>query len=180
MLFGFLFLRDLAARDPHPARMRRAYLDITGCLPTALEMFKSDCGRYPTTEEGLNVLITAPTNGSLTNWQGPYLDPASSSLEDPWGHEYVYRFPAVHGTSAYDISSPGHSIPATMSLAKLIERNRDWLLFIPFLFLVGMIAQLTSANIRAVARENQWVDWLWFAMALIAFSEVLLFSRFSG
>jgi hypothetical protein len=63
--------------------MRRAYYDINGGLKTALGMFDVDCGRYPTDEEGLKALISAPADGSLTNWRGPYFD-SSTLPEDPW------------------------------------------------------------------------------------------------
>ncbi|MCB1886639.1 MAG: type II secretion system major pseudopilin GspG [Rhodocyclaceae bacterium] len=56
----------------------------------ALELYKLDVGRFPTTEEGLSALVAQPsgTNG----WNGPYLK-SSGVPKDPWGRDYRYRFP---------------------------------------------------------------------------------------
>lgn len=59
----------------------------------ALDTFRLDVGRYPTTEEGLNALLTMPP--SAPRWNGPYLRRAIP--KDPWGHAYQYRSP---GTSS--------------------------------------------------------------------------------
>jgi general secretion pathway protein G len=55
-------------------------------LKTALDTMRLDLGRYPTQEEGLAALVTAPSGA--TNWQGPYLD--SAVPNDPWGRPYLY------------------------------------------------------------------------------------------
>ena len=68
---------------------------------SALDQFKLDMGRYPTNEEGLQSLRVRPSNG--TNWDGPYLKKDISP--DPWGHQYVYRFPGMHGD--FDVLSFG-------------------------------------------------------------------------
>lgn len=71
-------------------------------IGSALELYKLDTGRYPTTQEGLNALLAAP--GGASNWNGPYLkDP--KSLKDPWSRDFVYRSPAERG--GYDIVSLG-------------------------------------------------------------------------
>jgi general secretion pathway protein G len=73
-------------------------------LKTALGMFELDNGRYPTTEEGLNALVTNP--GNLTSWKaGGYLPDGKVPL-DPWGTAYVYRFPGTNGAE-YDLLSCG-------------------------------------------------------------------------
>jgi len=61
-----------------------------------------EIGRYPTTQEGLQALITAPAG--VTNWNGPYWKKAQIP-KDPWGNEYKYAMPGQHG--AYDIISYG-------------------------------------------------------------------------
>ncbi|MFM7275337.1 MAG: type II secretion system major pseudopilin GspG [Gammaproteobacteria bacterium] len=58
-------------------------------LKTALQTFRLDIGRYPSTEEGLTVLSTRPQGGELAAWAGPYLEEALPV--DPWGNPYVYR-----------------------------------------------------------------------------------------
>ena len=62
-------------------------------LEGALGLFRFDVGRYPTTAEGLQVLIA--TSG-VQNWSGPYLDKRSLP-KDPWGREYQYRAPGQFG-----------------------------------------------------------------------------------
>ena len=63
-------------------------------VATALELFRLDAGRYPTPEEGLQALVTAPP--SVTAWNGPYL-PQSSALVDPWARPYRFIAPGKHG-----------------------------------------------------------------------------------
>jgi general secretion pathway protein G len=68
----------------------------------SLDTFRLDVGRYPTTEEGLNALMTAPPT-AIAKWNGPYLKKGVPA--DPWGHAYQYRAP---GTKAeYEIVSLG-------------------------------------------------------------------------
>ena len=70
-------------------------------LATALDLYKIDVGRYPTGEEGLKALLTAPP--ALIMWAGPYLKSKNASLIDPWNHPYIYRIPGDHGE--YDLFS---------------------------------------------------------------------------
>ena len=68
----------------------------------SLDTYRLDVGRYPTTEEGMAALITAPPTAGA-KWNGPYLKKSVPS--DPWGHPYQYRAP---GTKAeYEILSTG-------------------------------------------------------------------------
>lgn len=59
----------------------------------ALSVYRLDVGRFPSTEEGLASLITAPADAG--KWNGPYLD--KSLPDDPWGRPYVYRAPGAQG-----------------------------------------------------------------------------------
>ena len=72
----------------------------------ALSEFKVDCSRFPTTDEGLNVLVRRPSGDLGTNWHGPYLDKDSIPL-DPWQRPFVYRCPGIHNTNGYDLYSGG-------------------------------------------------------------------------
>lgn len=63
-------------------------------IVAALNLFRLDAGRYPTAEEGLEVLVKAPPSVPL--WNGPYL-PDQSALNDPWGRPYQIRVPGQHG-----------------------------------------------------------------------------------
>ncbi len=67
-----------------------------------LELFKLDVGRYPTTQEGLGALLTAPSG--LANWNGPYIRDAKL-LKDPWSNDFIYRSPGEKGP--FDILSLG-------------------------------------------------------------------------
>lgn len=70
-------------------------------LGKALDTYRLDTGHYPTTEQGLNALVTRPANEP--KWEGPYLEKAVPP--DPWGRAYVYKNPGEHGD--YDLLSLG-------------------------------------------------------------------------
>ena len=59
----------------------------------ALDTYRLDVGRYPTTEQGLNALLVRPQNEQ--KWNGPYL--AKAVPLDPWGKPYNYKSPGEHG-----------------------------------------------------------------------------------
>ena len=71
-------------------------------LGKALDQFRLDVGRYPTSEEGLAALNERP--GADTRCSGPYLK--KGVPPDPWGTPYVYRAPGDHGE--YDLLSLGN------------------------------------------------------------------------
>ncbi len=72
-------------------------------LASAIQRFNLNLDRFPTTEEGLKVLLTAPT-GEENKWRGPYVDKIPI---DPWGNPFQYRAPGVHQTATFDIWSRG-------------------------------------------------------------------------
>ncbi|MDA8106091.1 MAG: type II secretion system major pseudopilin GspG [Nitrospiraceae bacterium] len=69
-------------------------------LGSALDAFRLDVGRYPTTAEGLAALDTNP---GIEGWNGPYLKKALPN--DPWKRPYQYQCPGTHGE--YDLLSYG-------------------------------------------------------------------------
>jgi len=74
----------------------------------ALEAFKLDCLRYPTTDEGLTALLEKPEDETIeTKWKGPYGGLAADDMKDNWGRDLVYASPGEHNESRYDLSSPG-------------------------------------------------------------------------
>ncbi len=83
------------------AKQKAAKLEIEQIGQT-LDLFKLEVGRYPTTQEGLQALITAPAG--VSNWNGPYWK-KNTLPKDPWTNEYKYASPGQHG--AYDIWSYG-------------------------------------------------------------------------
>lgn len=71
-------------------------------LSTAIDLFRLDTGRLPTSGESLAVLRHKPP--SLDEWNGPYVT-QEASLTDPWGEKYVYKSPGDHGE--FDLFSLG-------------------------------------------------------------------------
>ncbi len=69
----------------------------------AIQEIKNDIKRFPTQEEGLNLLLKNPA--SEPSWKGPYLNKPLPN--DPWGNEYKYFYPSRHGTKAFDLYSFG-------------------------------------------------------------------------
>lgn len=84
------------------ARKAAAATDIAN-MGVALDAFEVDCGRYPTTEEGLRALVEQPSGVKNWNSQG-YL---KNVKNDQWGNPYQYRFPGTHNTKSYDLYSFG-------------------------------------------------------------------------
>jgi general secretion pathway protein G len=80
------------------AKVARAQIESFG---QALDQYRLDVGRYPTSEQGLAALRAAPTNE--VKWRGPYLK--RDIPNDPWGTPYQYRSPGQHGE--YDLLSLG-------------------------------------------------------------------------
>ncbi len=94
-LVGPRFIRQ---EEKAKIKATKAQIELLG---TALDTFRLDVGRYPSSEEGLQALRQNP--GSLERWDGPYLK--KEVPLDPWGKAYVYRSPGEHGP--YDILSYG-------------------------------------------------------------------------
>ena len=82
------------------SEVKTARAQIVG-FEKALQQYRLDVGSLPTTEQGLQALMTKPAN--VAKWDGPYLEKALPA--DPWGHPYVYVAPGEH--SEFDISSTG-------------------------------------------------------------------------
>ncbi|GLR11953.1 type II secretion system protein GspG [Chitinimonas prasina] len=66
-------------------------------LKGSLETMRLDINRFPSASEGIELLVTAPTDEKLRNkWRGPYLDDVTVPL-DPWGNAYQYSLPGSSG-----------------------------------------------------------------------------------
>lgn len=189
LLIAVLALRVHYSKLPH-LPVKGTYSDIRGGIKMALEMFEKDSGRYPTAAEGWKVLCEPPANGSLTNWRGPYL---AAPPKDPWGRDYVYRFPGVYNTNEYDLYSRG-SDGISRSGGNDLDDINNWdeasphggfvlnsyygdrqfakaatlLLIIPFLFCMRMIAERKSPRFRAAVAGHPRVDAIWILMSLMA------------
>jgi len=96
-------------------------------LADGLERFRTDVGRYPTTEEGLSGLTVRPYNGSATsradlvNWFGPYVD--GDYELDPWGNDYQYR--STNDGQSFELSSAGPNGAAEESTKLRIKSGQD-------------------------------------------------------
>ena len=78
---------------PDEAREVKVKQDISA-LSSALQLYKLDNFRYPTTDQGLEALVSEPTSEPMPkNWK-PYMERLP---KDPWGNEYLYLSPGEHG-----------------------------------------------------------------------------------
>ena len=98
LLAGYVAPRYFGQIGKSEAKVAKAQLDA---LEKALDQYRLDTGRYPSTETGLNALVTKPS--SETKWSGPYLKKAVPL--DPWGRAYQYKSPGDHGD--FDLISYG-------------------------------------------------------------------------
>lgn len=80
----------------------RAQIEI---FALALDSFRLDNDRYPTTEEGLSALRQSPDGPISSSWRGPYL--RKEVPTDPWNRPYVYRSPGTVNPGSYDLLSLG-------------------------------------------------------------------------
>jgi general secretion pathway protein G len=97
MLAALVFPRLLPKVGKGRQAAAKAQVELLG---QALDQFRLDTGRYPTTSEGLNALMVNP---GIENWEGPYLKKAVPN--DPWGKPFNYQSPGSHGD--YDLLSYG-------------------------------------------------------------------------
>ena len=100
-----LYIGPKIMGEPEKAKRVKVKMDIA-TLETALKMYKLDNGVYPSTEQGLQALVEAPETGVIPKkWRkGGYIE-KNKVPKDPWGNEFVYISPGVHGD--FDIISYG-------------------------------------------------------------------------
>ncbi|SIT45864.1 pseudopilin, cryptic, general secretion pathway [Paraburkholderia piptadeniae] len=98
LLAGLVAPRYFEQVGKSNTKIARAQIESLG---KALDQYRLDVGAYPTTEEGLQALMTKPQDAP--HWSGPYLQKAVPP--DPWDRPYQYRAPGEHGD--YDLYSYG-------------------------------------------------------------------------
>jgi general secretion pathway protein G len=98
LLAGLVAPQFMKQSERAEAKTAKAQIELFG---TALDTFRLDVGRYPTSQEGLAALMQKP--GGADCWDGPYLK--KDLPPDPWGKPYIYKSPGDHGV--YDIISYG-------------------------------------------------------------------------
>ncbi len=82
---AFIYGPKMKADLPEIVRMAEENVSI---LKLALDIFREDCGRYPSEKEGLQALVARPEG--LEGWRGPYI---TALKPDPWRHPYKYESP---------------------------------------------------------------------------------------
>lgn len=87
------------------AQVSTAQLFVKESIKLPLTSYRIAMGDYPSTAEGLQALITAPTKGA-GQWRGPYLADGKIPL-DPWKEPYIYRYPGTKNKGGYDLFSKG-------------------------------------------------------------------------
>lgn len=97
LLAGIVLPKYLAREKKGRQAAAKTQIELLG---QAIDQFRLDTGKYPTTSEGLSALMTNP---GADGWDGPYLKKAVPN--DPWGKQYVYQSPGSHGD--YDLYSYG-------------------------------------------------------------------------
>ena len=103
LIFGLLLAMVVSPFFPFGVRTNYAHC----CAPQhladfqtfrlALYIFKSEVGRFPTTEEGLAALVLRPQGDGLASWK-PTME---AELLDPWGSRYSYRYPPVESAAGF-------------------------------------------------------------------------------
>lgn len=103
-LAGMVIPRLIPASNAAKTNIARG--DIAN-IETALSLYRLHNDRYPTTEEGLDVLTKTPTSG---DWTEPYLE---SSPMDPWKRKYEYKCPGINKPNSFDLWSNGPKLEDT-------------------------------------------------------------------
>jgi general secretion pathway protein G len=90
---------------PEEAKRTKAAVQIQS-LEQALKFYKLDNGKYPTTEQGLQALVEAPSAGQLAKkWRSAGYLEKGRVPNDPWDNEFIYIAPGLH--SDFDLMSYG-------------------------------------------------------------------------
>jgi general secretion pathway protein G len=98
LLVGYVAPRYFSQVGKSEVKVAKAQIKA---LEDALDQYRIDVGRYPSSEQGLAALNSQPAGEA--RWQGPYL--RKTVPNDPWGTPYQYRAPGEHGE--FDLSSLG-------------------------------------------------------------------------
>lgn len=98
LLTSYVAPRFFAQIGRSEVKVARAQIEAFG---KALDQYRLDVGRYPSTEQGLAALVSPPDR--QPRWQGPYL--AKALPKDPWGNDYAYFAPGAQGE--YEIIAYG-------------------------------------------------------------------------
>ena len=101
MLIGLV--GPVALRQLSGARVSIAHQSIER-MSSVLDLYRLDVGSFPTTDQGLQALVSRPTAAS--RWNGPYIKGQDTPV-DAWGRPYLYRSPSTRPGLEYDLCSKG-------------------------------------------------------------------------
>jgi general secretion pathway protein G len=105
------------------ADIRTAQVQI-GNVASALKLYAADMKSFPTTEEGLELLVTAPEDEAMArNWSGPYLEDGKVPV-DPWGSPLAYEYGDLEASSSSS-SDPNASDSATPEFPLIFSMGPD-------------------------------------------------------
>jgi general secretion pathway protein G len=98
LLVGYVGPKYFSQLGKSEVKAARAQMNA---IEKALDQYRLDVGRYPTTEQGLSALFVRPT--SEAKWGGPYMKKEVPA--DPWGKPFLFKSPGEHGE--YDLLTYG-------------------------------------------------------------------------
>lgn len=90
LLVGYVGPKYFGQLGKAEVKAARSQIDA---IEKALDQYRLDVGRYPTSDQGLNALLTQPAG--TAKWNGPYLK--KGVPPDPWNKPYLYKSPGEHG-----------------------------------------------------------------------------------
>ena len=104
LIIVVILISILTIYEGNKGTWHHATLGVIKFSEEFLILFNKYNGRYPTTNEGLYVLLRKPEG--VDNWSGPYL-PMEQLPLDGWGNEFIYIYPPKYGTGVFDLYSIG-------------------------------------------------------------------------
>lgn len=107
------------------ADRRQAQLQV-GNVVSALKLYAADMRGFPTTEEGLELLVSAPEDeDQATNWDGPYLEDGKLPV-DPWGSEIGYEYESAEaGGDSLGADSTASSSNTSYDFPRVFSNGPD-------------------------------------------------------
>lgn len=111
LLAAFVVPQLIGTGESARKDLAKAAIGPSGPLASALDLYRVQIGQYPTTEQGLKALMTAPDDLAETVKDkypaGGFLKNDPNALKDPWGNEYKYTCPGQYNKDGFDLSSMG-------------------------------------------------------------------------
>ena len=105
------------------ADIRTAQVQIGG-LVSSLKMYAVDMKSFPTTEEGLELLVSSPEDEAVAkNWSGPYIE-GGKLPKDPWGSSYQYEY-ATDGSASESSSSSSSKSESSSDFPRVFSLGPD-------------------------------------------------------